>query len=179
MAPLLNVALRPLTHRSASSLLTTTHTLSKRYIYYYNSSAAIAGIVIAVIFLLLSILSCWLRCKYGWSWYGRPSYSRGAYSYSAPYNNNTYGAYRGGYNPGVNDQQQRRWPGQTTAHFAAPSQLGGNATELNAHGHHKVANEAPPPMYTGPGTFYDGAAGGHGNQGASGHGGAYQNNYVS
>ena len=178
MAPLLNA----LTPRSASSFLatTTTHTLSRRWVYYYNSGAAIAGIVIAVVFLLLGILSCWLRCKYGWSWYGRPYYNRETYySYSTPYNNN-YGGYNGGYNPGVNNQQ-RRWPGQT-AHFAAPSQVGENATELNGYGHPKAGNEAPPPMYTGPGTFYEGAAGGqgqYGQQGGIGHGGSHNHNVVS
>ena len=164
MAPLRNAIIQSLSYRSTETLLSNTYALSKRWVYYnsdgtVNTGPLVATIVIAVVLLLISIISCWLRCKYGWGMFGRSYYTtRTYYNYSAPANS----AYTGtnyGYS------QQRQWPGQQTSHFAAPSQLGENATELNGyegakHGSHTAQQ---PPMYTGPGTFYNNNS--HGNQG--------------
>ena len=134
------------------------NTLAKRYYYYYSytpSGAAIAGIIISIIFLLLAFLSCFMRMKYGWSWYGRP-YNNRTTTYTGPYSQ------AAGYTGGYNSQQNRQWPGQTS-NFAAPNQVGENATDLNAYGQKRgPGTYEPPPMYSGPGSFYQSGRHGQG-----------------
>ena len=165
MAPLLTLHLSRAADPTATVATTETlHSLAKRYYYYYytpNTGAIIAGIVISVIFLLLALLSCFMRMKYGYSWYGRrPRYPATSQPYTGPYS--TAAGYTGGYNSQTGPGGQRQWPGQQGA---APGTNGASDVDMNAYGGKRgPGTYQPPPMYSGPGAFYQ--AGRHG-QGTS------------
>jgi hypothetical protein len=105
-------------------------TFAKRYIYYtYGQPLSTGGIIavsiISLVLFCISIFCCYKRSKYGWGW---PYYTR------AP----TQPQYM--YNPSAPNQQGHRvWPGQQGLY--QPNNMELNTTE-------------PPPMYTGPGSFY-------------------------
>lgn len=138
MAPIISINVPSLASRSASLLESSSTGLSKRWVYYYGSGLSTGGIiaisVISVALFILSIFCLVARARGGY--YGWRGYQRAAYV----------------------PQQQPQWPGHGPGQ--APPAYNANT---NLYGMNRgPGTYRPPPMYGGPGTFYDPHNGEHG-----------------